>query len=655
MSGNEFFNVNTLGGLPYYRNQRQHPHESFLRQLSQILWQDYERISSLEHELRDLKTLNGRSQLDIKSKDDALAKWRAHDRSVSEQLKQYDQLVKDLSRDKDDLSKKLESQPSETQSLREQNEALKAQLADADKNAKTLKESHSQRENGTRTKIKDLEDEAARRELALSELRSELEELKNEHTELQSSRDSFAKDYEKLDQDMVALKEELDGEKQSNQALRTDAAAGAKQLQEGSATLEMVRKEVEHLSSSLQPFLKERTQVNSRPDDERSLNANLETELIAIRHAVDSMSNAHRDLKNGLAASDSHKAQLQADVTNVNKRCVEFERRTKSSDSRLSSLQSKEVRLQGEVKTLQADKRHLKDQMRSDEDKLMATRFRLEQAQSKASKLENERARIDSDLREEQRNFKDLCNQYDRLKGESKQLDEAKKRCIAEHTEQSKTVKQLQDRLSQCKREDEELHGLQKKAKDDLRVKQNLADTYENGLEHLDGQVDELKSDLKREEEELSAAREVIHRQLAARDDYIRATATPSPFQPVRSGRSTQPYCKDVPMGPLQHTSPSTPLPSNRRPSSPISPLRIKSADTPRKFSNATAEEKIKVSPAPSGVGDARNDNVGTNTKLQSRDPRLNYINIPLKRGIESVCQNKNEQNSKNPKKSRSM
>ncbi|KAI7490728.1 hypothetical protein KC351_g454 [Hortaea werneckii] len=631
MSGNELSNVNTLGGLPYYRNQRQHPHGSFLRQLSQILWQDYERISSLEHELRDLKTINGRSQLDIKSKDDALAKWRAHDRSVSEQLKQYDQLVKDLSRDKEDLLEKLQSQPSETQHLREQNEALKAQLADADENAKALEESHSQQENGARTKIKDLEDEAARRELTF--------------------RDSFAKDYEKLDQDMVALREELDGEKQLNQALRTDAAAGAKQLQEGSATLEMVRKEVAHLSSSLQPFLKERTQVNPRPDDERFLNANLETELIAIRHAVDNMSNAHRDLKNGLAASDSQKAQLQAYFTNANKRCVEFERRTKSSDSRLSSLQSKEVRLQ-------ADKRHLKDQMRSDEDKLMATRFKLEHAQSKASKLENEKARIDSDLREEQRNFKDLCNQYDRLKGESKQLDEAKKRCIAEHTEQSKTVKQLQDQLSQCKRENEELHSLQKKAKDDLRVKQNLADTYENGLKHLDGQVDELKSDLKRKEEELSAAREVIQRQLAARDDYIRATATPSPFQPVQSGRSTQPYCKDVPVGPLEHTSPSTPLPSDRRPSSPISPVRIKSADTPRKFSNATAEEKIKVSPAPSVVGDAQNDNVGTNTRLQSRDPRLNYINIPLspqKRGIESVHQNKNEQNPKNPKESRSM
>ncbi|KAI7283763.1 hypothetical protein KC343_g1835 [Hortaea werneckii] len=658
MSINSFSNVNPLGGLPYYRNQRQHPHESFVRQLSQVLWQDHERISSLENELRDLKTINGRSQLDIKSKDDALAKWRAHDLSVSKQLKEYDQLAKDLSRDKEGLLRKLESQPSGTQHLREQNEALKEQLADAHETAKNLKESHTQQENGYRTKIKDLEDGAARRESTLFNLRSEVEELKDENIELQSSHGDLAKSFKKLDQDMVAIKEELDREKQSNQALRVDAAARAKQAQEDSETLEMVRKVVAHLSSSLQPFLQASTQVNLSLDNQLSSNGNLGPELIAIKHAVDSILHSNRDLKNTIEASKSDKAQLQADVASATERCVVLERKTKSSDSRLSSLQSKEVRLQAEVKALLADKRQMENRMRSDEDKLMATRFKFEQAQSKASKLENERSRMDIDLREKQRNFKNMCNQYDRLKSESKHCDEAKKRCMVELTEQSKTVKRLQDQLGQCKRENEELHSLQRKSEDNLRAKQNLADAFESRVKYLDDQIDELKSDLKRKEEEMSAAREVIQRQLAARDDYIRATATPSPFHPVQSGRSTQPYSKDEPMGPLQHTSPFTPLPSNRRTSSPTSALRIKGADAPRKFSNATAEENIKVSPAPSVVGDAQNDKVGTNTRLETRDPRLNYINIPLspqKRGIGSVHQNKNEQNPKGPKKSRSM
>ncbi|GAB1730678.1 hypothetical protein NU195Hw_g409t1 [Hortaea werneckii] len=660
MSGNGFSSMNTLGGLPYYRNQRQHPHGSFLRQLSQILWEDSESISRLEHELKDLKTINGRLQLDVQSKDDALANWLAHDSSVSEQLKQYRQLVAELSREKEDLLKKLESQPSETQHLREQTEALKAQLAEADENAKTLKESHIQQENGSRTKIKDLEDEAARRELALFELRSELEELKDEHTELQTSRDTFAKDYEKLDQDVVALREELDGEKQCNQALRTDLAAGAKQVQEGSGTLEMVRKEVARFFDSLKPFLEEKTQVGIKMKDERSSNTSLETKLIAIRRAVDSMLRANQGLKNKLEASNYEKARLQTDVASANKRCVELEGKNRSLDSRLSSLQSIQDKLQLEVKDMRANKSQLKDQMRSNEERLISTESDLQQAQARVSRIEDEKGRIDRELFEKKRTLKKMCHNFDKLKRESKKLGEDNTAFTSKLSEQSRTVKQLQDQLSQCKRENEELHDLQKKSKDDLRAKQNLADAFESRVKYLDEQIDELKSDLSRKEEEVSAAREFIQQQHAARDDYIRATATPSPFQSVPAyGGSSQAHSKDVPMDPLKQTSPSKPLPSNKLSSSPTSPLGKKVADTPRKSSNAAAEGEIKVSPAPSVVDDAQHDNAGRDSKPQSRDPRLmNRIRIPLspqKRGIDSLHQDKNEQNQKNPKKVRSM
>ncbi|KAI6872931.1 hypothetical protein KC338_g1830 [Hortaea werneckii] len=659
MSGNGLSSMNMLGGLPYYRNQRQHPHGSFLRQLSQILWEDSERISSLEHELRDLKTINGRLQLDIKSKDDALAKWRAHDLSVSEQLKEYDQLAKDLSRDKEDLLKRLESQPSGTQHLREQNKALKEQLADADENAKTLKESYSQQEDAFRTKIKSLEDEAARRELALFDLRSELEELKDEHTELQSSRDTFAKDYEKLDQDVVALREELDGEKQCNQALRTDAAAGAEQLQEGCATLEMVRKEVASLFDSLLPFLEEKTQGGMRLKDERCSNASLELKLIAIRRAIDSMLHANQGLKNKLEASNYEKAQLQTDVTSANKRCVELEGKNRSLDSRLSSLQSKQDRLQLEVKDMRADKSQLKDQMRSNEERLISTESELQQAQAKASRIEDERGRLDRELFEKKRTLKKMCHNFDKLKRESKKLGEDNTAFTSKLSEQSKTVKQLQDQLSEYKLENEELHDLQKKSKDDLRAKQNLADAFESRVKYLDEQIDELRSDLKRKEEEMSAAREFIRQQHAARDDYIRATATPSPFQPVAAcGGSSQAYCKDVPMDSLEQTSPSKLIPSSKISSSLTSPLGNKVAATPHKPSDATEEGDIKVSPAASVLDNAQHDNAGRNSRLESRDPRLNRIKFslsPQKRSIDSVHQGKDKGNPKDPKKSRSM
>ncbi|KAI7549036.1 hypothetical protein KC331_g4040 [Hortaea werneckii] len=310
MSINGFSNTNTLGGLPYYRSQRQHPHQSFLRRLSQILWQDFERISSLENELRDLKTINGGLQLDIKSKDDALAKWRAHDSSVSEQLKEYDQLAKDLSKDKEDLLKKLESRPSETQHVREKIERLKEQVADAHKTTKNLKESHSQQEKSSQKKIKGLKDEAARRETTLFKLRSELEELKDEHTELQNSHDGLEEKCGKLDEQMVALKKELEGEKQANEALRTDAAAGAKQGQEDSETIEMVRKEVAGLESSFQTFLKEKTQTESNLNDEQSIKANLKGQLTIIRDAVDSTLHENQELNIKLEASDADKTQL---------------------------------------------------------------------------------------------------------------------------------------------------------------------------------------------------------------------------------------------------------------------------------------------------------------------------------------------------------
>ncbi|KAI7184586.1 hypothetical protein KC363_g7626 [Hortaea werneckii] len=624
MSRNSFFNIPPLGGLPYYRSQRQHPREPFLRQLSEILWQDFERNSSLENELRDLKAINGGLQFDIQSKDDALAKWRAHDSSVSKQLKEYEQLAQDLARDKEDLLKKLESQPSETQRVQEQNERLNGQLSDAYETVKTLKESHSQQENDSRTKIKDLEDEAARRKSTLFKLRSELEELGDERTELQSSRDSFARDYEKLDRDMVALREELDGEKQSNQALRTDAVVGAKQLQEGSATLEMVRKEVAHLFSSLQPCLEDITQLNSIPNDERSSNANLKTELIAIKNAVISMLRANQGLKNELEASNSDKARAQADIASADKRCVELEGQNSSLNSRTSSLQSE-----------------------------------LQRAQDRISKIGEERGRIDRELSAKKRTLKNMCQKFDVLNEESKKLGEDNTASTSKLSEQSKTIEHLQGQLSQCKRENEDLHSLQKKSKDDSRAKQDLADAFESRVKYLEEQIDELKSDLKRKEGEMSAAREFIQQQHAASDKYIRDTATPSPFQPAPAmARAGQAHCKDVPMGPLEQTSPSKPLPSSKLPSSPTSPLGNQVAATPRKFSNVTEEGEIKVSPAASVVGDAQHDDAGGNSRLESRDPRLNRIKFslsPQKRGIESVQQDKNQQNPKNPKKSRSM
>ncbi|KAI7212028.1 hypothetical protein KC333_g7339 [Hortaea werneckii] len=502
MSTNTFSNTNSLGGLPYYRNRRQHPHESFLRQLSQILWQDSERISSLEDELRDLKTINGGLQLDIKSKDDALAKWRAHDNSVSKQLKEYDQLVKDLSRDKEDLLKKLESLPSETQHEREQNEVLKERLADAHKTIKILKEAHSQQENGSQTKIKDLADEAARRETTLFELRSELEELKDEHVELQSNCDSLSEKCEKLDEEMVSLKEELEGEKQSNQVLRADAAAGTKHAQDDSETLEMVRKEVGHLASSLQTSLKETMQIESEPRDERSMNADLKKQLPIIRDAVDGTLHANQELKIKLEDSNFDNAQLQTAVASANDRCVELEGQNKSLDSQLSSLQSINEGLQLKVKKLEADQSQLKRIVRSNEDELISIESELERARDKISRVEDERGRIDQELFEKKRTLKNMCHKFDRLKEESKKIGEGNAACTSKLAEQSKTVKQLQDQLSQCKRENEDLHALQKKNKDDLRAKQNLADAFETRSKHLDEQIDELKSDLKRKDEE---------------------------------------------------------------------------------------------------------------------------------------------------------
>ncbi|KAI6830779.1 hypothetical protein KC365_g4946 [Hortaea werneckii] len=655
MSTNTFSNTNSLGGLPYYRNRRQHPHESFLRQLSQILWQDSERISSLEDKLRDLKTINGGLQLDIKSKDDALAKWRAHDDSVSKQLKEYEQLVKDLSRDKEDLVKKLESLPSETQHVREQNEVLKEQLADAHKTNKTLKEAHSQQENGSQTKIKDLADEAARRETTLFELRSELEELKDEHAELQSSCNSLKEKCGKLDEEMVSLKEELEGEKQSNQVLRADAAAG----QDDSETLEMVRKEVEHLASSLQTSLKETTQIESELRDERSMNGDLKEQLPIIRHAVDGTLHANQELKIKLEDSNFDNAQLQTAVASANDRCVELEGQNKSLDSQLSSLQSINEGLQLRVKKLEADQSQLKRLVRSNEDELISIESELERSRDKISRVEDERGRIDQELLEKKRTLKNMCHNFDRLKEESKKIGEGNAACTSKLAEQLKTVKQLQDQLSQCQRENEELHALQKKNEDDSRAKQNLADAFETRSKYLDEQIDELKSDLKRKEEEVSAAREFIQQQHAARDDYIRATATPSPFQSVQSfGRSTQPYCKDVPTGPLEQTSPSTSLASNTRSSSTTSPLGNKVVNTLHRFPNATVGREVKVSPAPSVVGGAQQENVGRDSRVQSRDPRLNRIKFslsPQKRSIESANQDEVERNSKNPKKSRSM
>ncbi|KAI6968594.1 hypothetical protein KC355_g11965, partial [Hortaea werneckii] len=502
MSINGFSNTNTLGGLPYYRSQRQHPHESFLRRLSQILWQDSERISSLENELRDLKTINGGLQLDIKSKDDALAKWRAHDSSVSEQLKEYDQLAKDLSRDKEDLLKKLESLPSETQHVREKNERLKEQVADAHKTTKNLKESHSQQEKSSQTKIKGLEDEAARRETTLFKLRSEIEELKDEHNELQNSRDGLEEKCGKLDEEMVALKEELEREKQANQALRADAAAGAKQAQDDFETLEMVRKEVGHLASSLQTSLKETMQIQSKPKYERSPNAILKEQLPNIRHIVDSIIHANQELKIQLETSNFDKAQLQTTVVSANGRCVELEGQNKILDSRLSSVQSMKVELQLEVKKLEADQSQLEKLVRSNEDELISTESELGRAQDKISRVEDERGRIDQELFEKKRTLKNMCHKFDRLKEESKKLGKDNAACTSKLAEQSKTVKQLQDQLSQCKRENEELHALQKKNEDDLRAKQNLAEAFETRSKYVDEQIDELKSDLKRKEEE---------------------------------------------------------------------------------------------------------------------------------------------------------
>ncbi|KAI7360598.1 hypothetical protein KC354_g8748 [Hortaea werneckii] len=659
MSTNTFSNTNSLGGLPYCRNRRQHPHESFLRQLSQILWQDSESISNLEDELRDLKTINGGLQLDIKSKDDALAKWRAHDNSVSEQLKEYDQLAKDLSRDKEDLLKKLESLPSETQHVREQNEALKEQLADAHKTMKTLKEAHSQQEIGSQAKIKDLANEAARRETTLFELRSELEELKDEHAELQSRCNSLEEKCGRLDEEMVSLKKELEGEKQSNQVLRADAAAGTKHAQDDSETIEMVRKEVGHLTSSLQTSLKETTQIESELRDERSMNADLKEQLPIIRHAVDGTLHANQELKSKLEDSKFDNAQLQTAVASANDRCVELEGQNKSLDSQLSSLQSINEGLQLEVKKLEADQVQLKRLVRSNEDEVISTESELERARDKISRVEDERGRIDQELFEKKRTLKNMCHKFDRLKEESKKIGEGNAACTSRLAEQSKTVKQLQDQLSQCKRENEELHALQKKNEDDLRAKQNLADAFETRSKYLDEQIDELKSDLKRKEEEVSAAREFIQQQHAARDDYIRATATPSPFQSVQSfGRSTQPYCKDVPTGPLEQTPPSTSPPSNRRSSLTTSPLGNEIVNTPHRYSNATFGREIKVSPAPSVVGGAEQENAGRDSRVQSRDPRLNHIKFslsPQKRSIESSSQDEVERNSKNPKKSRSM
>ncbi|GAB1737415.1 hypothetical protein NU219Hw_g1560t1 [Hortaea werneckii] len=613
MSMNGFPNTNTLGGLPYYRNQRQHPHESFLRELSQILWQDSDRISNLEHELRNLKTINGGLQLDNKSKDDALAKRRAHDNYVSEQLNEYEQLAKDLSRDKEDLLKRLESLPSETQLVREQNERMKEQLADAHKSEKALKEAQSQEEKTIQTKIKDLADEAARREKTLFELRSELEELKDEHVELQKGRDSLEEKCGKFDEEMFALKEELEGEKQASQALRADAVAGVKQAQADSETLNMARKEVARLSSSLQLSFEEGTQESLRLKDDRSLNANLETKLNAIRHAVDSILHVNQELDDKLKATDSEKAQLQKDIASANTRCVELEGRNESLDSQLSSFRSIKEKLQLEVERLEAGKSQLEGRMQSNTDKLMSTETELERAQDKVSRVEDENARLDKELFEKKRTLRDMCPRFDRLKEESKQLRKDNAACTSKLSEQSKTVKQLQDQLSQCKRENEELHALQKNNKDELRAKQNLADAFEKRSKYLDEQIDKLKSDLKRKEEEVSTAREFIRQQHAARDDYIRATATPSPFQPNQSsGKSTQSCCKDVPTGPLEQTSPSTPLPSNRRPSSTTSPLGRSVADTPQKFSNATVGREIKVSPAPSVVEDASACNAGS-------------------------------------------
>ncbi|KAI7233164.1 hypothetical protein KC330_g5522 [Hortaea werneckii] len=658
MSINGFSNTNTLGGLPYYRSQRQHPHQSFLRRLSQILWQDSERISSLENELRDLKTINGGLQLDIKSKDDALAKWRAHDSSVSEQLKEYDQLAKDLSRDKEDLLKKLESRPSETQHVREQNERLKEQVADAHKTTKNLKESHSQQEKSSQTKIKGLEDEAARRETTLFKLRSELEELKDEHTELQNSRDGLEEKCGKLDEERVALREVLEGEKQAHQALRADAAAGAKQAQEDSETIEMVREEVAGLESSFQSFLKEKTQTGPNLNDERSMDTNLKGQLTIIRDAVDSTLHENQELNIKLEASDTDKAQLQTAVANANERYVELEGQNSSLDSQLSSLLSIRKELQLEVKQLEADKFRLKERMKSNEDELISTESELEQAQVKVSKMENERSTIDLELFEKKRNLKNMYQKFDRLKEESKKLGKDNAACTSKLAELSKTVKQLQVQLSQCKRENEELHALQKKSEDGLRAKQDLADASEKRSKYLDMQIEELKSDLKRKEEEMSVAREFIQQQHAARDDYIRATATPSPFQSVQSGRSTRHCCEDAPIGALEQTSPSTPLPSNRRSSSLKPPLGNQVADTPQEFSNATEGGEIKVSPAPSVVGSAQQDDAAQCTRLQSRDPRLNRIKFPVspqKRGIEFADKDKDGWNLKNPKKPRSM
>ncbi|KAI7549037.1 hypothetical protein KC331_g4041 [Hortaea werneckii] len=273
--------------------------------------------------------------------------------------------------------------------------------------------------------------------------------------------------------------------------------------------------------------------------------------------------------------------------------------------------------------------------------------------------MENERGTIDLELFEKKRNLKNMYQKFDRLKGESKKLGKDNEACTSKLAEQSKTVKQLQGQLSQCKCENEELHALQKRNEDDLRAKQNLADASEKRSKYLDMQIDELKSDLKRKEEEVSAATEFIQQQHAARDDYIRATATPSPFQSVQSlGRSTQPYSKDVPTGPLEQNSPSTPLPLNSRSSYPKSPLGNKVADTPHKFSNATVGGEIKVSPAPSVVGGAQQENAGRDSRVQSRDPRLNRIKFSLssqKRSIESANKDEVERHSKNPKKSRSM
>lgn len=336
---------------------------------------------------------------------------------------------------------------------------------------------------------------------------------------------------------------------------------------------------------------------------------------------------------------------------------MELEGKNRSLHSQLSSLQSKEARLQAEIKSLEIVKSQLEERMRLSEDKLIATQLKLERAQREASELETQKGRIKREPSEEQPTLKSMCRKFDKLKANFTQLDDSKKACMAELSEQSRKVERLRDQLSQCKRENEELHRLHTKAEDNSRAKQNLTDSFESRVKYLDGHIDQLKSQLKLKEEEVSSAREFIQQQHAARAEYFRATATPSPFQFNQALRpSTQSDSQKGSAGDIEQVAPSRQFSGSGLASSPTSWLANAVAETPSKFPNSTTEGIIKV-PSSLSAGNPQNDGSGGESRHQSRDPRLiarmKCAGLPQKRGVESI-QDTNGRNEKGQKKLRS-